>query len=60
MNYLQSLQEESEIRKKYEEYKERLNQLILNIHHIVSTNPECLERIEKSVDECIESITFSE
>lgn len=60
MNYLKSLKEESEIRKKYEESQERLKQLILNINHIASTNPEYLGNIEKSVEDCIEAITSSD
>ena len=60
MNYLQSLKQDSENRKKYEELQERLKQLILNINHIASTNPEYLDNIEKSVEDCIKAITFSD
>ena len=57
MNYLKTLIAESQLRKDHEDFKERLNNLILNIQHIASEYPEYLDNIEKTVDECITVIS---
>ena len=57
MNYLKTLEAESQLRKDHEDFKMRINNLILNIHHIANEYPEYLDNIEKTVDECITVIS---
>ena len=60
MNYLKTLIAESQLRKDHEDFKMRINNLILNIQHIASEYPEYLENIEKTVDECITVISHDD
>lgn len=57
MNYLKTLIAESQLRKDHEDFRARVNNLILNIQHIATEYPEYLENIEKTVDECITVIS---
>lgn len=57
MNYLKTLIAESQLREDHEDFRARVNNLILNIQHIASEYPEYLDNIEKTVDECITVIS---
>ena len=60
MSYLKMLIAESQLRKDHEDFKIRVNNLILNIQHIANEYPEYLENIEETVNQCITVISHED
>ena len=60
MNYLKTLIAESQLREDHEDFRARVNNLILNIQHIASEYPEYLDNIEETVNQCITVISHED